>query len=181
MLDRRLRCRRDIIPAHEILPLRFTYEPLAELIVPEGTHCLGFRFRDYITMLCILGIAANNTTILVSHIQACVEGSGCVRPFRYRTCKEKSLGRLSRRKREMNWRENRHGLDITNGVQPDDSHDHRTICRPPEDVSKPVPAKPGSSELSRPDILEFIDNHIEQCSQELRVLSLGIHGTYVGN
>ncbi|KAF8345069.1 hypothetical protein F5887DRAFT_1282817 [Amanita rubescens] len=44
-----------------------------------------------------------------------------------------------------------------------------------EDVSKPVPAKPGSSELFRPDILEFIDNHIEQCSQELRALSLGIH------
>jgi len=83
MLDRRFRCRRDIIPAHEILPLRFTYEPLAELIVPEGTHCLGFRFRDYMTILYILGIAANNTTILVSHIQACVEGSGCVRPFRY--------------------------------------------------------------------------------------------------
>ena len=52
----------------------------------------------------------------------------------------------------------------------------------PEDVSKPVPAKPGSSELFRPDILEFLDNHIEQRSQELlRALSLGIHGTYVGN
>ncbi|KAK2460080.1 hypothetical protein APHAL10511_007914 [Amanita phalloides] len=45
----------------------------------------------------------------------------------------------------------------------------------PEDTSKPGPARPGSSELFRPDILEFIDNHIEQCSQELRVLSLDIH------
>jgi len=45
-----------------------------------------------------------------------------------------------------------------------------------EDVSKPVPAKSGSSELFRPDILEFIDKHIEQCSQELRALSLDIHG-----
>lgn len=52
---------------------------------------------------------------------------------------------------------------------------HARVWRP-EDVSKPVPAKPGSSELFRPDILEFIDRHIEQSSQELRALSLDIHG-----
>ena len=52
---------------------------------------------------------------------------------------------------------------------------HARVWRP-EDVSKPVPAKPGSSKLFRPDILEFIDDHIEQSSQELRALSLDIHG-----
>ncbi|KAF8635628.1 hypothetical protein AX15_000267 [Amanita polypyramis BW_CC] len=45
----------------------------------------------------------------------------------------------------------------------------------PDDTSKPSPAKPGLSELFRPDILEFIDKTIEEDSQELRKLSLDIH------
>ncbi|PFH51126.1 hypothetical protein AMATHDRAFT_59581 [Amanita thiersii Skay4041] len=50
-----------------------------------------------------------------------------------------------------------------------------TIPWRPEDTGKPVPAKPNSSELFRPDILEFIDQTIKQLSQELRTLSLDIH------
>ncbi|KAF8639156.1 hypothetical protein AX17_001645 [Amanita inopinata Kibby_2008] len=51
-----------------------------------------------------------------------------------------------------------------------------TVVWRPEDTSKPVPAKPDDSDLFRPDILEFIDKTIQDLSQELRALSLNIHG-----
>ncbi|KAM6501120.1 hypothetical protein JOM56_004134 [Amanita muscaria] len=50
-----------------------------------------------------------------------------------------------------------------------------TIVWRPDDTSEPSPAKPGSSELFREDIIEFIDKTIEEFSQELRDLSLDIH------
>ena len=56
-----------------------------------------------------------------------------------------------------------------------------TIVWRPDDTSEPSPAKPGSSELFREDILEFIDKTIEEFSQELRDLSLDIHSVYSAN
>jgi len=45
----------------------------------------------------------------------------------------------------------------------------------PDDGSKPSPAKPGSKELYRPDILDTIEAKIKELDGELRTLSLDIH------
>lgn len=50
-----------------------------------------------------------------------------------------------------------------------------TLWRP-EDQSQPAPLRPGSSEIYRPDILKTIEAKIEELSEELRILSLDIHG-----
>lgn len=53
----------------------------------------------------------------------------------------------------------------------------------PDDNAKATPARPGSSEIFRPDILETIEAKIAELDPELRALSLDIHGlshnTYV--
>ena len=48
----------------------------------------------------------------------------------------------------------------------------------PDDETKPTPARPNSSELYRPDILQTIEARIEELDKELRELSLDIHGAY---
>jgi len=62
---------------------------------------------------------------------------------------------------------------------------HHDIPKPPTDIGKPwhpedgaapSPLKPGSSDIYRPDVLETIANRIEELSEELRGLSLDIHG-----
>ncbi|PFH51128.1 hypothetical protein AMATHDRAFT_80419 [Amanita thiersii Skay4041] len=50
-----------------------------------------------------------------------------------------------------------------------------TVLWPPDDIEKPVPSKPGSSELFRPDILQFIDKTINDLNQDLRTISVDIH------
>ena len=46
----------------------------------------------------------------------------------------------------------------------------------PDDGLRPAPAKPGSTELFRPDVLETIEKRISEVDEELRSLSLDIHG-----
>ncbi|KDR78232.1 hypothetical protein GALMADRAFT_245310 [Galerina marginata CBS 339.88] len=45
----------------------------------------------------------------------------------------------------------------------------------PDDHQRPAPAKPGSNEIYRPDVLETIEIRIKELDQELRELSLDIH------
>lgn len=45
----------------------------------------------------------------------------------------------------------------------------------PDDPAKPTPARPGATELYRPDILEHIEATIKDLDEELRELSLEIH------
>ncbi|PPQ81021.1 hypothetical protein CVT26_002902 [Gymnopilus dilepis] len=45
----------------------------------------------------------------------------------------------------------------------------------PDDGLRPAPAKPGSTELFRPDVLETIEKRISEVDEELRSLSLDIH------
>jgi hypothetical protein len=45
----------------------------------------------------------------------------------------------------------------------------------PDDTAKPTPARPGATELYRPDILEHIEATIKNLDKELRELSLEIH------
>lgn len=45
----------------------------------------------------------------------------------------------------------------------------------PDDIAKPTPARPGATELYRPDILEHIEATIKGLDNELRELSLEIH------
>ncbi|KAF9523772.1 hypothetical protein CPB83DRAFT_886687 [Crepidotus variabilis] len=45
----------------------------------------------------------------------------------------------------------------------------------PDDGQQPVPKKPGSTELFRPDVLETIEKKIQELDKELHVLSLDIH------
>jgi len=60
--------------------------------------------------------------------------------------------------------------DSANGSQKND------IIWRPGDGKHPAPTKPGSSELYRPDILETIEAKIKELDDELRALSLDIHG-----
>jgi len=62
---------------------------------------------------------------------------------------------------------------------------HHDIPKPPTDIGKPwrpddgavpFPLKPGSSDIYRADVLETITNRIQELSEELRGLSLDIHG-----
>jgi hypothetical protein len=46
----------------------------------------------------------------------------------------------------------------------------------PDDRAQPTPARPGSTEIYRPDILETIEAKIKELDAELRELSLDIHG-----
>ena len=48
----------------------------------------------------------------------------------------------------------------------------------PDDGLRPAPAKPGSTELFRPDVLETIEKRISEADEELRSLSLDIHGEF---
>lgn len=48
----------------------------------------------------------------------------------------------------------------------------------PDDKEEAKPARPGSSELYRPDILETIEATIKELDPELRELSLDIHGEH---
>jgi hypothetical protein len=48
----------------------------------------------------------------------------------------------------------------------------------PDDKEQPSPARPGSSDIYRPDILETIEAKIKELDSELRELSLDIHGVY---
>lgn len=48
----------------------------------------------------------------------------------------------------------------------------------PDDGTHPAPAKPGSSEIYRPDVLETIEAEIKRLDGELRDLSLDIHGKH---
>lgn len=50
-----------------------------------------------------------------------------------------------------------------------------TLWRP-EDKYLPTPLRPGSSEIYRPDILETIEAKIKELSEDLRTVSLDIHG-----
>lgn len=46
----------------------------------------------------------------------------------------------------------------------------------PDDNAKAAPARPGSTQLFRPDILQTIEAKIAELDSELRELSLNIHG-----
>lgn len=46
----------------------------------------------------------------------------------------------------------------------------------PEDKQKPAPKRPNSTEIYRPDVFETIEAKIKELSEELRALSLDIHG-----
>lgn len=46
----------------------------------------------------------------------------------------------------------------------------------PDDKAQATPARPGATELYRPDILETIEAKIKDLDGELRELSLDIHG-----
>jgi len=46
----------------------------------------------------------------------------------------------------------------------------------PDDKATPAPARPGFSQLFRPDVLETIEQKIGELDGELRELSLDIHG-----
>jgi len=46
----------------------------------------------------------------------------------------------------------------------------------PDDKATPAPARPGLSQLFRPDVLETIEQKIGELDEELRALSLDIHG-----
>jgi len=48
----------------------------------------------------------------------------------------------------------------------------------PDDGTHPSPAKPGSSEIYRPDVLETIEAEIKRLDGDLRNLSLDIHGKH---
>ena len=48
----------------------------------------------------------------------------------------------------------------------------------PDDPAKPTPARPGATELYRPDVLEFIEATIVGMDKELRELSLEIHSMH---
>jgi hypothetical protein len=50
-----------------------------------------------------------------------------------------------------------------------------TLWRP-EDKYHPTPLRPGSSEIYRADILETIEVKIKELNEELRAVSLDIHG-----
>ncbi|KAF9485625.1 hypothetical protein BDN70DRAFT_889944 [Pholiota conissans] len=54
------------------------------------------------------------------------------------------------------------------------SASNNTVWRP-DDNAQPTPARPGSSEIYRPDILETIEAKIKELDSELRELSLDIH------
>jgi hypothetical protein len=51
----------------------------------------------------------------------------------------------------------------------------------PDDGTHPAPAKPGSCEIYRPDVLETIEAEIKRLDGELRDLSLDIHGKHTLN
>ena len=61
-------------------------------------------------------------------------------------------------------------------------HSEESIPQPslnvwrPDDKVQPTPARPGSTEIYRPDILETIEAKIKELDAELRELSLDIHG-----
>jgi len=48
----------------------------------------------------------------------------------------------------------------------------------PDDGTHPSPAKPGSSEIYRHDVLETIEAEIKRLDGDLRDLSLDIHGKH---
>lgn len=50
-----------------------------------------------------------------------------------------------------------------------------------DETAQASPARPGASELYRPDILETIEAKIKELDEELRKLSLDIHGKYIAN
>lgn len=51
-----------------------------------------------------------------------------------------------------------------------------TVIWRPDDDQHPSPSHPGSSDIYRPDILETIEAKIQELDQQLRELSLDIHG-----
>lgn len=46
----------------------------------------------------------------------------------------------------------------------------------PEDIARPTPATPNAGDIYRPDILDHIEATITELDEELRKLSLDIHG-----
>lgn len=48
-----------------------------------------------------------------------------------------------------------------------------------DDTAQASPARPGASELYRPDILDTIEAKIKELDSELRELSLDIHGKHI--